>query len=146
MSDFDPSVPLTMAKFKTVHGHNLNAGTALVIAASPVASGEVTEDMARRLYLSGAAVPADDFRPTPVETPVQEAARLAKSNAALAEEAEALGVEPPLPEIPADLQVTKARLLEIAAEEEVAVESDDNKPDLQAKIIAARAAKAEVLI
>ena len=49
-------------------------------------------------------------------------------------------------EIPADLQVTKARLLEIAAEEEVAVESDDNKPDLQAKIIAARAAKAEVLI
>lgn len=147
MSDFDPARRLVMAKFKTVLGHSLPAGTPLAIVEEPKVSGEVDEAMARRLFNGRLAVYADDFQPTPVETPEQEKARIAaetvQRNEAAVVAAEAAGDEPPALEVPEDLNVTNAKLREIAAEEGVAVESDDNKADLQTKILAARAVRVE---
>lgn len=128
MSLFDPTRPLTMAKFKTVLGHTLTVGTALKITDAPAAPGEIDLVMAERLHASGLAVYTDDFRPTPVEasapisTPVPEV-DLGEGDGS----------------IPADLQTTNAGLREIAEREGVDVESDDNKAELQRKIMAARA-------
>lgn len=156
MSDFDAATPLVMATFKTVHGFNLNRGTRLHIVDEPSVAGEVTEAMARRLFKSRIAVPADAFRPTPVETSEQEAARIVS-------EASAPLADPVSPEnadltIPADLsvwqeddaetgakagdRVTNDHLRTIAAREAIDVESDDNKGDLQRKIVLGRAAHA----
>lgn len=74
---FDPARPLVMAQFRTVLGHGLNAGTALTVTDEPSAAGEVDEALARRLWNGGLAMYADEARPTPVETPEQEQARLA---------------------------------------------------------------------
>lgn len=159
MSDFDPARKLVMAKFKTVLGHSLPAGTPLAIAAEPAARGEVDEAMARRLHAGGIAIYADDFRPTPVESAEQARTREA---AEIVERAEAAdddsGEGLTLDEIPADLiawqaddegtgkkagaTVTKSDLLVIAERENVAVETDDNKADLQRKIVLNRAALA----
>lgn len=141
MSDFDPTRKLTMARFKTVHGHNLNAGAALTIVAEPAGAGEVDEAMARRLHKSGIAVYADDFRPTPVETVEQEAARLIGGETASPDTAES-AIEGDQIEVQEDLRTTNDRLRQIAADEGVALESDDNKADMQFKIMQARAARA----
>lgn len=153
MPDFDPKRRLVMASFKTVFGHNLPAGHTLTIVDEPSAKGEVDKAMATRLFNSRNAVYAEDARPTPVETPEQEKARLAL---------EALrdggtdGTDDLVPT--ADLlkwpeadsetgakagdTVTKAHLLAIAAREGALIETDDNKPDLIRKIMERRAALA----
>lgn len=82
MTDFNPDTPLLMARRKSVNGTYLNAGTKLVITDKPSAPGEVDEDTARLLFNKGIAVPLDDFRPTPVETKDQEAARLRRDQVA----------------------------------------------------------------
>lgn len=141
MSEFDPARTLIMTKFKTVHGFRPHVGSPLEIVAEPSKEGEVTEAMARRLWKSGIAVYAEDFRPTPVATPEQEAAALvAERDAAIEDGQDAADV--PLSSIPDDLNVTNAKLHEIAKDEGVDVESDDNKASLQRKIIEHRASRA----
>ena len=159
MSDFNAATPLVMATFKTVHGFRLNRGARLHIVDEPSVAGEVTEAMARRLFKSRIAVPADAFRPTPVETPEQEAARIVtESSAALTDAPAADQDAATLDAIPADLttwqdddretgakkgdRVTNDHLRIIAGREEVEVETDDNKTDLQRKIVKGRAARA----
>lgn len=132
MSDFNPKTPLMMATFKTVHGFGLGRGTSLKIVEEPARAGEVTEAMARRLFASSIAVPEDNFRPTPVETPEQEAARIAAARAD--EDGDGL---------PDDLDVTVKALRQIAKDEEIEVLSGDDKATLQTKIIEGRAAKVE---
>lgn len=157
MSKFDPARKLVMAKFKTVGGHNLNRGAPLIIAAEPAAAGEVDEAMARRLFAGGQAIYADEFRPTPVESKEAEAARLLGGQTASPDLTET-EIEGTQIEVQADLvtwqadddalgkkagqKITKDDLLAIAEREEVAVESDDNKADLQRKIMEGRAARA----
>jgi hypothetical protein len=148
---YDPKRRLVMARFKTVLGHSLPAGTALAVVDEPSARGEVDQAMAQRLFNAKLAIYEDDHRPTPVETPEAEKARLA---------AEAFDVAPSDDEVAVvdDLQVwqeddeatgkkkgakvTKDDLLAIAEREGVTVETDDNKADLQRKIMIARAARA----
>lgn len=157
MSDFDPDRRLVMQAFKTVLGHSLPVGTPLAIVQEPSAPGEVDQAMAKRLWAGRNAVYAEDYRPTPVETPQQEATRMAVQAVEERAAAEDDG-EPAETPVTDDLQVwpvddgetgkkkgdrvTKDDLLIIAAREDVAVESDDNKPDLQRKIVEARAARA----
>lgn len=152
---FDPKRRLVMATFKTVLGHNLPAGTTLTIVDEPKARGEVDEAMARRLHASKNAVYFEDATPTPVETPEQEKNRLAR---------EALRDARDLPAddfqlVPTDDlvkwqaddtelgrkagdPVTNGDLRVIAAREGAVVETDDNKADLQRKIMERRAALA----
>lgn len=66
MSDFNANRPMTVRRFKTVHGFNLNAGTPVNITDRPAARGDMTEATARRLWASGVIVAADTYRPTPV--------------------------------------------------------------------------------
>lgn len=141
MSDFDPTRKLTMARFKTVHGHNLNAGAVLTIVADPAKAGELTEAMARRLHKSGIAVYAEDFRPTPVESIEQEAARLVGGETASPDTSEG-AIKGEQIEVQDDLRTTNDRLRQIAADEGVTLEGDDNKADMQFKIMQARAARA----
>ena len=65
MSKFDPDRKLVMAKFKTVLGHSLPAGTPLLLAAEPAAAGEIDEAMARRLQnvlaMKRLALSSDEF-------------------------------------------------------------------------------------
>lgn len=142
MSDFDPARKLTMARFKTVHGHGLQAGTALAIVEEPAAAGEVDEAMARRLWNAGIAVYAEDFRPTPVETKEQEAARLTAGETASPDSTES-AIEGTQIEVQEDLRVSNSALRKIAEDEGVELESDDNKADMQFKIMRARAARAQ---
>lgn len=160
MTDFDPNRPLTMAKFKTVDGFPVGAGTPLFIVEAPAKSGEVTEPMAKRLWAKGTAVYSDDFRPTPVETEEQAKAREAADVIAAATPE---GDEPGLTDAtdilaPDDLvtwqaddegtgkkagaPVTRADLIVIAERESVTIESDDNKPAIIRKIVEHRAAQA----
>lgn len=162
MSDFDPAVPLTMAKFKTVHGFNLNAGTKLVVTDTPTQRGEVTPAMARRLFNAGVAIPTDDFRPTPVESEDEAKAREAREALAdaLVETPGADGSTDVIDEdvvAPDDLliwqeddaetgkkagqKVTNDDLRTIASREGAIVETDDNKPSLIRKIIENRASR-----
>lgn len=143
---FDPAKPLVMAAFRTVNGHGLNAGNPILVSVEPAAFGEVDEATARRLWLSGAAVYQEDHRPTPVETPEQEKARLA---------AEALrdadGGDVVMPDLQvwaeddretgkkAGARVTRDDLIAVAAREGVPVEPGDTKADLARKITAHRA-------
>jgi hypothetical protein len=147
---FDPKRRLVMATFKTVLGHSLPAGTTLTIVEEPSARGEVDEALARRLFNSKNAVYFEDARPTPVETPDQERARLAR---------EALRDSPADDVVATDdlsvwqeddaetgkkagQKVTNDDLRVIAAREGAVVETDDNKGDLTRKIMEARAARA----
>lgn len=141
MSDFDPARKLVMAKFKTVLGYSLPAGTPLTIAAEPEGRAQIDEAMARRLHAGGIAVYAEDFRPTPVESKEAEAARLLDGGTASPDLTEG-EIDPPQIEVQDDLRVSNSKLRQIAADENVAVESDDNKTDLQRKIMEARAARA----
>ncbi len=147
---FDPKRRLVMASFKTVLGHNLPAGTPLIIAEEPTALGEVDEGMARRLHASGVATYAEDARPTPVETPEQERARLAAEALRDAPVGSDLGLVPSDDLVTwqaddketgkkAGDRVTKVDLIAIAEREGVVIETDDNKPDLIRKIMAKRA-------
>lgn len=165
MSDFDPTRPLTMAKFKTVDGFGVPVGTPLVIVDEPRALGEVTEASARRLHAKGNAVYADDFRPTPVET--EEQAKAREASIALADaglpviegdgsdltEQESLELVPPADLVTwqdddADLgkvagdRVTKEDLLTIAMREEIVLTDESTKPVIIRQIVEARAAKA----
>lgn len=165
MSDFDPTRRLTMAKFKTVDGFPLTAGTPLVIVEEPRANGEVTELMARRLHAKGNAVYAEDFRPTPVETDDQARSREAVSvlaDAALPViEGDGSDLTEELsPELvpPADLvtwqdddanlgkkagdRVTKEDLITIAFREDIVLTDESTKPVIIRQIVEARAAKA----
>lgn len=148
--NFDPKRRLVMASFKTVLGHSLPAGTPLVISDEPTARGEVDEAMARRLHTSGVAGYADEARPTPVETPEQERARLAREaliEAPAGTDAELVATDDLTVWLVDDAEtgkkagdrVTNADLLAVAKREGVTVEGDDNKPDLQRKIMAHRA-------
>lgn len=136
MSEFDPARSLIIAKFKTVGGHPLPVGTALSITAAPEKPGEIDAAMARRLFASGIAVYAEDYHPTPIESVEAEAARIIAEAADLDE---AAGDQI---EIQDDLRVSNPALRQIAADEGVAVEGDDNKADLQRKIMEGRAARA----
>ena len=164
--EFDPTRKLTMAKRRTVLGHALSRGTPLEIVDKPEKAGEVDHAMARMLWLKGVAIYSDDFRPTPVETPDAEAARLARDaqnvSAAGPRGAEIGELSPAEPgddlelEIPDDLvvwqrddaeagkragdRVTNDDLRLIATREQVEIESDDNKADLQRKITLRRLA------
>lgn len=148
---FDPRRPIVMATFKTVLGHNLPAGTPLTIVEEPTAKGEVDEAMARRLFASRNAVYREDARPTPVETPEAEKARLAAEALRDAAGTEGEGQLVPQEDLvswqaddeelgtKAGDRVTNDHLRAIAARERVVVEGDDNKADLQRKIMEGRA-------
>lgn len=149
---FDPKRRIVMATFKTVLGHNLPAGTPLVIAEEPAQRGEVDLQLATRLFNSKNAVYAEDARPTPVETPEQERARLAAERLRDAgpggEDEGQLVPTDDLVTWPADDaetgakagdRVTNEHLRAIATREGAVVESDDNKADLQQKIMLRRA-------
>jgi hypothetical protein len=144
---FDPKRRLVMATFKTVMGHNLIAGRTLTIVEEPSAPGEVDEAMAARLFNSKNAVYFEDARPTPVETPEQEAARLAREALRDATDGELTPtddlvtwqVDDPETGKKAGAKVTKDDLLAIAEREGAAVETDDNKGDLIRKIMERRA-------
>lgn len=148
---FDPRRPIVMATFKTVLGHNLPVGTPLTIVEEPTASGEIDEAMARRLFASGNAVYREDARPTPVETPEAEKARLAAEALRDAVGTEGEGQLTPQEDLvtwqvdDAELKakagdrVTNDHLRAIAGRENVVVEGDDNKADLQRKIMEGRA-------
>lgn len=141
MSKFDPARKLVIAKFKTVLGHSLTAGTPLTIADEPSARGEVDEALARRLHAGGIAVYAEDFHPTPIESKEAEAARLLDGGTASPDLTEGKIDEPQI-EVQDDLTVSNKDLRAIAEREGIAVESDDNKADLQRKIMEGRAARA----
>lgn len=151
---FDPTRSLAMATFKTVLGHNLPAGHPLVIVDEPSAPGEVDEAMARRLFNAKVAGYHDELHATPVETPEQERNRLALEalRDAPAGDPDALVATDDLNVWPADDaetgkkagdRVTNDDLRVIAGREGATVESDDNKADLQRKIIERRAALAQ---
>lgn len=99
MTDFNPAAQHVMARRATVLGHQLSANAPLTITGDPKAPGEVTEPLARFLHGRGLAVPADQARPTPVETPEQEAERL---KAEAAREAARAAPETPAPAEPAE--------------------------------------------
>lgn len=147
---FDPQRRLVMANFKTVLGHNLPAGTPLVLVEEPTARGEVDEALARRLFNGRNAVYAEDARPTPVETPEQEKARLAAEALRDADDGDVVVMEDLLvwqaddaeAKKKAGAKVTKDDLILIAGRESVVIETDDNKPDLIRKITERRAAAA----
>jgi hypothetical protein len=141
MAKLDTDRPLVMARFATVHGFNLNPGKRLAISDEPDAAGLVTPEVAQMLYASGRAVYADDFRPTPVATPEQEAAVvIARHYRQLAPGQEPGDIE--LEGVTEDLRVTIDRLREIAADEDVVLASADRKADMQRKIMEVRAARA----
>lgn len=145
MSTFDPTRRLVLGSFRTVLGHQLDAGTPLVIVDQPSAPGEVEEGLARMLWNKKVALYAEDARPTPVETPAQEQARLAREAMRDGEEVPVLTdllvwqVDDAETGKKQGDRVTKDDLLVIAARERVPVEGDDNKPDLIRKITARRA-------
>lgn len=148
MAEFDPKRRIVMATFKTVLGHNLPAGHTLTIVEEPAAKGEVDLAMATRLFNSRNAVYFEDAKPTPVETPEQEKARLALE--ALREAPAGSDDFVPTSDLlvwpegteKAGKKVTKDDLLEIADDEGAVVETDDNKSDLIRKIMERRAAVA----
>ena len=157
MSKFDKSRPLVMKSFRTVHGHNLNVGARLtLVEGEPSAPGEVDDVMAERLWAGGIAIYEDQARPTPVETPEQEKARLAVEALRDQRDAELRGDEDAVLAAPADLvtwqqddaetgkkegdRVTRADLVVIAGREGVDVDNGDHKPDLIRKITERRAA------
>lgn len=79
ISTFDPTRPLAMGRFNTVNGFALAIGESIRIvddSKEPKERGEVTADVATRLWSGGTFVYADEARPTPVETPQQAAERL----------------------------------------------------------------------
>lgn len=78
MSKFDPDKPLVMAKPQTIYIHRMATGDPLTIVdeETPDERGAVTADLAERLWATGFAVYADDFRPTPVESPEEHARRV----------------------------------------------------------------------
>lgn len=151
----DPARPLVMASAKTVLGHALPVGHPLRIVGEPTQPGEVDEAMARRLFASKMAGYRDELHATPVETPEQERNRLANERVrdarAAAEPGEELEITPtddlvvhPDGHPKAGRKVTKDDLLDIAADEGVEIETDDNKPDLIRKIMEGRAQAAVV--
>jgi hypothetical protein len=75
---FNPDKPTVIASPVTIFIHQMVAGDPLSIVETetPEVRGAVTVDLAERLWASGKSVYAEDFRPTPVETPEQEAARV----------------------------------------------------------------------
>jgi hypothetical protein len=150
---YDPKRRLVMASFKTVLGHNLPAGTPLTVVEEPKARGEIDLAMATRLHGGRIAVYAEDARPTPVETPEQERNRLALEalRDAPADDPDAFVATDDLTVWQADDaetgkkagdKVTNDDLRAIAEREGALIESDDNKPDLQRKIMERRAAVA----
>lgn len=148
---FDPKRRLVMASFKTVLGHNLPAGTPLAIVDEPAAPGEVDEALARRLFASKLAGYDDEVYATPVETPEAERNRLALealrdggTDALATDDLLVWAADDAETGKKAGQKVTKDDLLVIAAREGVVVETDDNKPDLQRKILERRASLAQL--
>lgn len=161
MKDFDPKTPLVMAESKTADGQNLRRGDKLKISKDPAGPGEVSESTARLLYAKQAAIPAADFRPTPVETKQQEAARLLSDEPDPVPEAEAPADTvtsdgdqfTPAPDLvtwqhddeeagrKAGDKVTNADLVLIAGRETVDLPGDATKADMQRLIMEAREAE-----
>ena len=146
---FDPSRRLVMATFRTVLGHGLNAGTPLTIVDEPSARGEVDEKLAQRLYAGRIATYAEDFRPTPVETPEMakrrqavEAVREAPKGEITMDDLEVWQEDDEETGKKKGQKVTKDDLLTIARRESVEIETDDNKADLIRKITINRAGPA----
>lgn len=75
-ADFDPDRRLFLTSNKQVLGHRLDAGMELIIVAEPAKRREVDEGTARMLWNKGLASYLEDHRPTPHETPQQEARRV----------------------------------------------------------------------
>lgn len=73
---YDPTRKLVMTVTRTIFGHRLVPGDPLKVVAEPKERGEIDTAMADRLLNSGWAIYADEARPTPVETPAEEARRV----------------------------------------------------------------------
>lgn len=74
---FDATRPLVIVRSVQLYDHDVTGGDPLIIVeADPKEKGEVTKDIALRLWLTGIADYSGDVRPTPVETPEQGAERL----------------------------------------------------------------------
>jgi allophanate hydrolase subunit 2 len=74
---FDPTKPLVMAKFGTLNGHDLHGGARVTIVEEESAEpGEITEEVAERLWNARRLSYREDARPTPVETVAEAAERL----------------------------------------------------------------------
>ncbi len=75
---FDRNASYAMAQFATVLGHGLNVGTPIQIVdgADGSTAGQLDPTTAQILFDKGTIAPLDDIRPTPVETPEQEARRV----------------------------------------------------------------------
>lgn len=146
----DTSRSLVMTRFKTVLGHNIGAGQPVTVVAEPSGRGEIDKALAERLFAGGLIAYAEDHRPTPVETPAQERARLA-AEALRDSDSNEITPTDDLVTWQADdaetgkragQKVTNSDLLAIAKREGALIESDDNKPDMIAKIMTHRASKA----
>lgn len=145
---------LVMATAKTVLGHALPVGHPITIVDEPAGPGEVDEAMATRLHASKLAGYQDELHATPVETPEQERNRLALEALRDARGNDGhtdTNLFTPTDDLntwPADDaetgakagdRVTNGHLRTIAAREGALVEGDDNKADLQRKIMERRA-------
>lgn len=145
---------LVMASAKTVLGHALPVGHPITIVDEPSAPGEVDDALAVRLHASKLAGYQDELHATPVETPEQERNRLALEALRDARgndghtDTDLFVPTDDLNTWPADDaetgakagdRVTNGHLRTIAAREGAVVEGDDNKADLQRKIMERRA-------
>ena len=77
MTKFDATLPLVLDRGVTISNFAMVRGEPLQLVAeeTPEIKGAVTQDVAERLWAGGIAVYAKDFRPTPVETPREQAER-----------------------------------------------------------------------
>jgi hypothetical protein len=74
---FDPTKPLVMAKFGTLNSHDLHGGAPVTIVEEESDEpGEITEEVAERLWNAGRLTYRENARPTPVETVAEAAERL----------------------------------------------------------------------
>jgi hypothetical protein len=79
MSKFDPTRTLVMTAFGSLREHNVHGGAPITIVPSvtdDAPAGHVSAEEAEALWSTGKIIYSEDARPTPVETPEQEANRL----------------------------------------------------------------------
>lgn len=83
---FDAALPAVAAMFFVAHDQEFTVGTPITIVPDDhekFGPGELTLDETLHLWTGGRVDYADNARPTPVETPEQEAARLTHESALL---------------------------------------------------------------
>lgn len=67
--DFDPTRQLAMTRGALLNGHSLARLAPVTIVSDPTGRGEVTEEVARRLWAAGTFDYVEDLVATPVEDP-----------------------------------------------------------------------------